>query len=389
MARFSETINQSYQMKFAVLFLLWVIPCLGEEVHLSRVAAESMIREKWQQKLQALRKERAAEMETKRIVIGNKTLRFLQREIGSAPTNGRPLVISLHGGGGAPSEVNDAQWQNQIRLYEPEGALYIAPRAPTDTWNLWHEAHIDGLFDRLIENSIAIHGVNPDRIYVMGYSAGGDGVYQIGPRMADRWAAAAMMAGHPNEAQPYNLRNLPFAIQVGGKDTAYKRSEVCQQWANQLDALAEAHQGSYLHFFKSYPQYGHWMNREDAIAVPWMLKFSRQAWPKSIAWHQDDVVATRFYWLAVNASLAKKEQKIEAHCKGQTIMIQADDPHTITLRLSDSLVNLDQTINVIWNGKQIYSGIVKRSASAIDQSLNERADPSTIATALLEVKAGS
>jgi hypothetical protein len=101
------------------------------------------------------------------------------------------------------------------------------------------------------------------------------------------------------------------------------------------------------------------------------------------------VVATRFYWLAVNASLAKKEQKIEAHCKGQTIMIQADDPHTITLRLSDSLVNLDQTINVIWNGKHIYSGIVKRSASAIDQSLNERADPSTIATALLEVKAGS
>ena len=157
----------------------------------------------------------------------------------------------MHGGGGAPAAVNDSKWQNQIRLYDPEGSLYIAPRAPTDTWNLWHEAHIDGLFDRLIENCIAIHGVNPDRVYIMGYSAGGDGVYQIGPRMADRWAAAAMMAGHPNEAKPESLRNLPFALQVGGQDAAFKRNEICQQWADQLTALAKAHEDSYVNFYKS------------------------------------------------------------------------------------------------------------------------------------------
>src|SRR6185295_3610744 len=106
----------------------------------------------------------------------------------------------------------------QIDLYKPAEGLYIAPRAPTNAWNLWHEAPMDALLDRLIEDAIVFGGVNPDRVYLMGYSAGGDGVYQLGPRMADRWAAAAMMAGHPNEASPLGLRNIGFAIQVGAND---------------------------------------------------------------------------------------------------------------------------------------------------------------------------
>ncbi len=67
----------------------------------------------------------------------------------------------MHGGGGAPSEVNDQQWQNQVKLYDAPpgvGGLYVAPRAPTDTWNLWHEAHIDALFSRLIEDYVALRG---------------------------------------------------------------------------------------------------------------------------------------------------------------------------------------------------------------------------------------
>ena len=114
--------------------------------------------------------------------------------------------------------VNDQQWRNQIKLYTLEEGIYIAPRAPTDTWNLWHQGHIDDLFDRLIETFIATEGVDPNRVYLLGYSAGGDGVYQLAPRMADRFAAASMMAGHPNNANPTSLRNLPFAIFMGGED---------------------------------------------------------------------------------------------------------------------------------------------------------------------------
>jgi hypothetical protein len=33
--------------------------------------------------------------------------------------------------------------------------------------------------------------------------------------MADYFAGAAMMAGHPNGAYLNNVRNIPFSIQVG------------------------------------------------------------------------------------------------------------------------------------------------------------------------------
>ena len=58
----------------------------------------------------------------------------------------------MHGGGGAPAEVNDKQWQNQISLYQPAEGIYMAPRAPTDTWNLWHQDHIDVFFALFIQS---------------------------------------------------------------------------------------------------------------------------------------------------------------------------------------------------------------------------------------------
>ena len=100
----------------------------------------------------------------------------LCRTFGQRPRDGWNLYLSMHGGGGAPAALNDQQWENQVKLYQPKDSLYIAPRAPTDNWNLWHESHIDPLFNRLIEDAIALADVNPDRVYIMGYSAGGDGV---------------------------------------------------------------------------------------------------------------------------------------------------------------------------------------------------------------------
>ena len=106
----------------------------------------------------------AAELEAMALEASGQTLKLLRKDFGEAPEGKRSLWISMHGGGGAPPEVNDQQWQNQIRLYTLDEGIYIAPRAPTNTWNLWHEGHIDDLFDRLIETLVATAGVDPDRV---------------------------------------------------------------------------------------------------------------------------------------------------------------------------------------------------------------------------------
>ena len=231
--------------------------------------------------------------------MASATMPFFLKTFGKQPKEGWSLWISMHGGGGAPKAVNDQQWENQKRLYRLEEGIYVAPRAPTDNWNLWHEAHIDVLFDRLLEDLIVLKQVDPNRVYILGYSAGGDGVYQLAPRMADRWAAAAMMAGHPNDASWLGLRNIGFAIQVGELDGAYNRNKVAQQWIKKLDELQRDDPKGYVHFAKVHKNKSHWMDREDAKVLPWMAAIKRNPLPDRVVWKQSGVTHDRLYWLAV------------------------------------------------------------------------------------------
>lgn len=333
-----------------------------------------------------LANERAIEHAAETVVADDVTMRWKRREFGEAPYGRRSLWISMHGGGGAPTEVNDQQWSNQVRLYEPDEGVYVAPRAPTDTWNLWHQAHIDALFARLIENHVVFDGVDPNRVYLMGYSAGGDGVYQLAPRMADRFAAASMMAGHPNDASPLGLRNLPFAIFMGGDDAAYKRNEVAAQWGARLDELAADDPGGYPHRVDIFEGLGHWMDRRDAVAVPWMAGFDRDPWPAKVVWHQAGRTHDRFAWLAVPSGTAERGDLVVAQVDGQTIAITSDDVERLTLRLSDALLDLDAPVTVTWNGVTVHERAVTRRAAAIDASLAARFDPPAVATAELTVK---
>lgn len=331
-------------------------------------------------------KERKAELDAKVIKAAGKEMKFLEKVFGEAKEGERSLWISMHGGGGAPARVNDQQWQNQIRLYAPAEGIVVAPRAPTNTWNLWHEGHIDNLLQRLIENMVAVRGVNPNKIYLMGYSAGGDGVYQLAPRMADRFAAASMMAGHPNDANPLGLRNLPFMIFMGGKDTAYKRNHIAAVWGEKLEKLRAGDSGGYRHKVTIYKELGHWMNGKDREALPWMAKNTRNPWPKKVVWCQSNRTHDRFYWLSVPKDQAKGGQVIEARVIGQKIEIEAEGIGQVTLRLSDELLSLDKEVIVIVNGAEKFRGKVTRSVEAIWRSYQERLDPTVAASAQLNLK---
>ena len=355
------------------------------EQGLSKTANASSLVTLWSKHKRLLSRERAKEMSAKSISLDGNKLRYLQKVFGSAPREGRSLWISLHGGGSAPASVNDQQWRNQIELYQPAEGYYVAPRAPTDSWNMWFKPHITPLFDRLIENYVVKYRVNPNKVYVLGYSAGGDGVYQIGPRMADRWAAASMMAGHPNDAQPVNLRNIGFGLFMGANDSSYNRNGMAEKWKGLLSNLRKADPGGYQHKVRIYPGLGHWMNLRDAESIPWMAKFRRNPWPDKVVWRQDGVVQTRFYWLSIAKSDHVKGRRIEATVNGQTISLTAKNTKRVTVRLSDSLVNLDEELTVKFNGPVKFNGTVSRLKSELSRSLAERADNTSAASAKITV----
>jgi len=326
------------------------------------------------------RTERQRELAAGVIEVGGARMPIWFKAFGTPPKGGHSLFISMHGGGGAPSEVNDQQWKNQQRLYQPAEGIYVAPRAPGDTWDLWHQAQIDPLFARLIEDMVIAQGVNADRVYLMGYSAGGDGVFQLAPRMADRFAAAAMMAGHPNETRPDGLRNLPFTLHMGAQDAAFKRNAVAADWGRMLGTLAAADAGGYPHLVEIHEGKGHWMDREDASAIAWMSQFNRTVLPKRIVWLQDDVLHHRFYWLAVDAP--RERTRIVAVCDGQEIRIdEAPADCQIRVRLDDRLLDLDRPVRITRNGREIVNAPVPRTISTLATMLGERSDAAAALTA--------
>ncbi len=356
-------------------------------VPLSRADAEAAAKSLWEAHVKRVREARAAELKSGVVEMDGKRMPFIYKTFGAKPEKGRSLWISMHGGGGAPKAVNDRQWENQKKLYTLEEGIYLVPRAPTDTWNLWHEGHIDAMFARLIEDMVIVEDVDLNRVYIMGYSAGGDGVFQLAPRMADRLAAAAMMAGHPNETQPQGLRNLPFALLMGGDDKAYNRNAVALDWAGKLEKLRETDPGGYTHFVKIFEGKGHWMGGEDKIALPWMVAFRRNSLPDKVVWRQDDVVHDRFYWLGIDRADARAGQELAVQHAGQNYVVQkAADVNAFRLILDDHAVDLDEPVRVIKDGKPLFVGRVDRTLASILASFAERPEPGQTGAARVNVR---
>jgi predicted esterase len=354
------------------------------QVSLTQADEATARAELWKAWAAVLARDRAQEMRDKVIRIGSHELRFEVVNC-SEKTGPRGLFISMHGGGGGPKEVNDQQWRNQIRLYQPKGALYIAPRAPTDTWNMWHQAHVDDLFARLIEDAIVLENVDPNRVYLIGYSAGGDGAYQLASRMAYRWAAVGAMAGHPNDTSPLCLRNIGFALYAGANDSAYKRNEVALEWKRKLEDLAREDPKGYAHDVQVVAGCGHWMNGKEAAAIPGMQRYARNPVPDRVVWVQDDVTHEGFYWLRVQGSDRRARAKIVASYAGQTVTLESSDVRTVTVLLSDRMLDLDRRVTVRWGELTVFEDIPPRTIRNCVACLRATNDPELLFGAAVTV----
>ncbi|MDD9943580.1 MAG: hypothetical protein OXU20_21240 [Myxococcales bacterium] len=360
---------------------------------LTSADAEAAREALWEDLAQHIRQTRGDEHAAERITLDGVTLRYETVPLGEEPPGGRDLFISMHGGGSAPAATNDAQWRNQVSLatgYDPVDSLWVAPRAPTDDWNMWFKDHIDDLFDRLITNMIVFEGVNPDRVYLTGYSAGGDGVYGLAPRTADRWAGAGMSAGHPNGVSIDNLRNVAFALHAGGNDRAFDRHLVTQTYIDELEALQAEDPDGYPHQGRVHPGLPHWMNLADAVSIPFMQMHTRSSVPQRVVWEQHERTHPRMYWLAVPPSEVRAGSRVVASVTDQTITLEeADGVSVLFLRLRDDMLDLDRPVVVVRDGTTEFEGTVSRTIAALWRTLAVREDPSLVYPATLRLELAS
>lgn len=293
---------------------------------------------------------------------------------GNVPEDGYSLFISLHGGGNAPTQMNNMQWQNQWGLYTPAEGIYICPRAPYDDWDMHFKPKVDEMYKDIILYAYSHLRINPDKVYVMGYSAGGDGVWRLAPRMADTWAAASMMAGHPGDVRLENLRNTPFMVWCGALDGAYDRNKKCAERIAELDSLQQNDPDGYTHEGHIVEGKEHWMDRVDTVAVEWMAQHRRNPYPEKVVWRQEEVLKKYFYWIGVPEDEMQRGKEVRLSVKDNKISIEKCDYSSLTLYLNDKIADLDKPVTVYCGKKKMLKQKVERSRAIMESTIRERED---------------
>ena len=127
------------------------------------------------------------------------------------------------------------------------------------------------------------------------------------------------------------------------------------------------------------------MNKEDAVAIPWMAKFTRNRFPDKVVWKQDNIKQKRFYWLAVN-EIPKKKPLIVASIDGQKISIEKAEVDEVSVLLNDQMLDMDQKISLEWGSKSLQSKKVDRTIGQLATSLLERGDPGMMFSARIDIE---
>jgi len=333
---------------------------------------------------------RRQETEQHSMTLGDAVMQYTVAKIGEPGENGYPVYIALHGGGATAKEVNDSQWKHMQIYYRDSVAygIYIAPRGVRDTWNTHSNQESYYLYERLIENLSIYENIDTNRIYLMGYSAGGDGVYQISPRLADRFAAVNMSAGHPNGISLANLYNTPISLQCGENDISFDRHKQTALSANRLGELARQYQAEdgtkgYQHTVFLHIGRGHGVRDNDAgrslqtiignpaqwlqgeapaakevntNAVDFLNRFTRNPLPQRIVWdlsvRSPEAGKETFYWLRAPESVREGVVVVRFDKDTNTFTVEQNTAGgEVSIMVNDEMADLFSPITVTFNGR--------------------------------------
>ena len=126
-----------------------------------------------------------------------------------------PAILLVHGGGGKGQDMIDL-WQ---QFAQKQGIILVAPTLPLDAQ---FETKVPRLFPALMDSIKAKWKIDPSRIYVFGYSAGGYSTFDAATLASTYFAAVGVFAsiitpdyyGIIQQAK----RKTPIAMYIGDHD---------------------------------------------------------------------------------------------------------------------------------------------------------------------------
>ncbi|MBI3869638.1 MAG: hypothetical protein HY299_14035 [Verrucomicrobia bacterium] len=311
---------------------------------------------------------------------------YTVKTVGKRPPNGWGLFIAMHGGGGVPQEINDSQWRHMQIYYRdhPEvgGYRYVALRAPNNEWNGFYTGYVYPLIASLVRQFVIFGDVDPNKVFVMGYSHGGYGAFAIGPKMPDRFAAVHASAGAPADGiLPQSLRNTPFTYMVGEKDTAYGRIDRNREFDQAIGKLRGDRRDIFpvtLTVIADHPHSG--LPDRDKIAE--MYPAVRNPVPTDLTWPLTDAVVRDFFWL--EAPHPEKGQEFDASCHDNRLTVRTTNLAEGAILLDGRLVDFRERLTLDLNGRVSRIKLTP-SLRTLCETMLRRGDPDLAFTSRLDL----
>jgi pimeloyl-ACP methyl ester carboxylesterase len=301
---------------------------------------------------------------------------YTVKKVGKRPEKGWPLFIAMHGGGGVPKKINDSQWKHMQIYYKDQesvsGYLYLALRAPNDTWNGFYDNYMPPLVGNLIRQFLLFGDVNPDKVYLMGYSHGGYGAFFIGPKIPDRFAAIHASAAAPTDGtiSAKCLRNTRFTFMIGENDNAFGRRKRCEAFNAEIQKLKEKDKGDFPVIMEFKKGFGHG-GLPDRDKIKELAPFTRNPVPRHVTWDLTDAVIKDFFWFSVPKPSAG--QSLDARINDNNIYIETRNVKQFDLLLDRRLIGYEGRVKISMNGKMQTLEIRPRLLT-LCQTMQERGD---------------
>jgi len=248
------------------------------------------------------------------------------------------------------------------------------------------------VFQEMFRDLATRYHFDPDRVYVGGLSQTGFWAWLLGRERPDRFAGLAPMAAITWGVDDYlgNYINLPIYVLHGEKDPTcdvMQPRATCPALARHGVPIVYREIPGGTHGDGVFPLFG------DALAH--VGRFTRTRYPMRISKSLQTTLDGWCYWVRVD-KLEKEGQGranhpptagIDGERDGQTIRLYSDGVKRITLGLASEMVDLDQPVVVIWNGKQVHAGRVERSLATLLELVHDKADWRQTFEAKLDLRA--
>ena len=160
-----------------------------------------------------------------------------------------PLVMWLHGGEGRGSDnAHQLMKSNEKGSHfwtSPENqlnfpAFVLAPQCPID--DNWADPELNEPGKPLLLAIEALDSVekefsiDPDRVYIVGQSMGGLGVWSLLQTYPEKWAAAVVISAYDNFSNPMAITRIPLWVFQGDADQTVP-VDLVRQMMKQLKKL--------------------------------------------------------------------------------------------------------------------------------------------------------